>query len=89
MSNKTNLRIINIWICSIEKDTVRPCFGDVHIREGKIDAFDLRAFPKFSSVQEGINTIDGKGRVLTVPLVNFHEHIYSRMATGLPVTGPI
>ena len=62
MSNKTNLRIINIWICSIEKDTVRPCFGDVHIREGKIDAFDLRAFPKFSSVQEGINTIDGKGR---------------------------
>ena len=87
MSNKTNLRIINIWICSIEKDTVRPCFGDVHIREGKIDAFDLRAFPKFSSVQEGINTIDGKGRVLTVPLVNFHEHIYSRMATGLPVSG--
>lgn len=33
--------------------------------------------------------IDAAGRVITVPLINFHEHFYSRLAKGLPVQGPM
>ena len=31
--------------------------------------------------------IDAGGRVVTIPNVNFHDHIYSRLAKGLPTSG--
>jgi len=88
MKKEPDLKIINAWMCPVESGAVRPCFGDISISKGKITACEIRSFPEFKSIKDGINTLDANGRVLTLPLVNFHEHIYSRLAMGLPVTGP-
>ena len=37
--------------------------------------------------QKDFDIIDAQGRVVTVPNVNFHDHIYSRLAKGLPLHG--
>jgi len=84
-----DLRINNGWICRIDNDRVIPAFADLLIRNGKIEQiipknFDDYSFSK-SVVSDGI--YDAGGRVITVPNVNFHDHIYSRLAKGLPVSG--
>ncbi len=78
----------NAIICAIEPETqtVKPFTGHVLINKGKIE--------RFFTVQEtplpaAETSFDLQGRVLTVPNVNFHEHIYSRLAKGLPINGPM
>ncbi len=78
----------NALICTIdaEAQTVEPFSGHLLINNGRIERI-------FSSQETDLSpdeTVwDLQGRVLTVPNVNFHEHIYSRLAKGLPTNGPM
>ncbi len=83
MNNKP-LLIKNAWICQIESESVNPLFGNLIIENGfitKINSID-DSVPK-----KDFDIIDAQGRVVTVPNVNFHDHIYSRLAKGLPLHG--
>ncbi len=86
-------RIIrNAYICQIDQnDNVRPLFGDVEIEAGKIRAIVPRSPHSFAPLknESDSHVLDARGSMLTLPLVNFHEHIYSRLAKGLPVSGPM
>lgn len=84
--DKKNFKVINCWISQINNDSVKPIFGDITIQEGKITSIDKHSFQSFSKVDSSTD-IDAGGRVVTVPLVNFHDHIYSRLAKGLPIQG--
>ena len=78
----------NAVICAIEPETqtVTPFKGHVLIDQGKIERFFSE---QETSLPDTETEIDLHGRVLTVPNVNFHEHIYSRLAKGLPINGPM
>ena len=81
--------IRNAWICQLDaQDNVRPVFGDLEIADGKIKTITARPANRFVPLQSK-QEIDAHGRVLTTPMVNFHEHIYSRLAKGLPISGPM
>lgn len=90
MKNKSVLTITNIWICQIAGETIQPVFADLLIEKGKISEIRERNFSDFlnSGVANSQNVSDMKGRVLTIPLVNFHDHFYSRLAKGLVTEGP-
>ena len=84
-----DITIYNGWICQIKEDQVIPVFGDIIIRDKKIfeirqsdyDSYLSKSTPKIN------NGFDSAGRVITVPLVNFHDHFYSRLAKGLRING--
>ncbi len=79
----------NAWICQLDDHAnVRPVFGDIVFNNGRITEIVARSTDKPSSAS-GSNEYDAQGRILTIPNVNFHEHIYSRLAKGLPVSGPM
>lgn len=82
------MKILNAWICQIKDNSVLPVFGDLEIEEGKIVNILEKPF-NLSNIVRSDNSeiIDTKGRVLTIPNVNYHEHIYSRLAKGLPIKG--
>lgn len=84
-----NLRINNAWICSIKNDKVTPTFSDLLIRDGKIERIISKNIKDYSFSKSFISDeiYDACGRVITIPNVNFHDHIYSRLAKGLPVSG--
>ncbi len=82
-----NYKIYNAWICQTAENYVVPVFGDLTVEDGKITEIVERKFPDFRKVNNAGGSIDAGGRVLTVPLVNFHDHIYSRLAKGLPLHG--
>ena len=82
-----NYKIYNAWICQIGENNIIPVFGDLTVEDGKIAQITERKFPEIQNVSSSDKTIDAGGRVLTVPLVNFHDHIYSRLAKGLPLKG--
>jgi len=84
MENR-NLVIKNAWICRPENDSVIPVFGNMIIENGII-AKIINGTD--NSDYAGFDVIDAAGKVLTVPNVNFHDHIYSRLAKGLPSLGP-
>jgi cytosine/adenosine deaminase-related metal-dependent hydrolase len=82
------MKIINAWNCQIQNEEVIPIFGDIIIEDNKIHSiiekkFDLSNLTK----SDDVNTIDAKGRVVTIPNVNYHDHIYSRLAKGLDIKG--
>jgi len=80
----------NAWICRISDDSVQPLFGDVAVSDGRIEAVLERSPNRFESADPANKSeFDLQGRLLTVPNVNFHEHIYSRLAKGLPISGPM
>lgn len=82
------MKVINAWICQIKDNSVIPIFGDLEIEEGKIVKIEIRQFDLLNlRTSENSETIDAKGRVLTIPNVNFHDHIYSRLAKGLDIKG--
>lgn len=91
MVAEKNITISNAWICQIRQNSIEPIFGDLIISNGKIHEIqphDFRTFLKqYPDVDDGPYNADG--RIITVPLVNFHEHFYSRLARGLPVKGPM
>ncbi len=80
----------NAWICQVKNDMVQPVFGDLTVNEGRIEKITVKPAGQLGvSHEEEKNVIDLQGRLLTVPNVNFHEHIYSRLAKGLPISGPM
>lgn len=85
------MKITNAWICQIEKNTIKPVFGDIYIRNGIIIDIQKKKYNEFVTEAEnnkisksGLNV---QGRVVTIPQVNFHEHFYSRLAKGLYIKG--
>ena len=91
----------NVWLCRLVGEAVRPEFCDLTVAEGKISEIrpaDYRRFlrgenPGCSTASAGASeeradgVVDAAGRVATVPLVNFHDHFYSRLAKGLALPG--
>ena len=64
-------------------------FGDIIISEGRISEIIKKDFKEFLSepLQNSDESINAGGRVVTVPMINFHDHFYSRLAKGLPIKG--
>ena len=87
MSTNKNLTIINAWICQISGQKIIPVFGDILISDGRISDITKKDFNKFlpQPLQSPDKTINAGGRVITVPMINFHDHFYSRLAKGLPI----
>ncbi len=86
------MKITNAWICRINDDKIEPVFGDINIKDGKISGIDKKPFDYSKDFNETVqekNVINAKGRVVTIPNINFHDHFYSRLAKGLPITGPM
>lgn len=82
------MKIKNAWICQIIEERVLPVFGDLTFEDGKIISIYEKSFNLSSiSKKENDDTIDAAGRVLTIPNVNYHDHIYSRLAKGLDIKG--
>jgi putative selenium metabolism protein SsnA len=81
-----NIKISNAWICQISDESINPIFGDIVIEDGKIASIIEHDSSNHLSASDD-NTIDAGGRVVTIPLVNFHDHIYSRLAKGMPISG--
>ncbi len=79
-------KIVNAWICTIKDNNVIPVYGDLEIEAGRISNIVQK---------QNINTakanredmLDAEGRVITIPLINFHDHFYSRLAKGVPIKG--
>jgi len=89
MNTPRNITIKNAWICQIKQRSIEPIFGDLIIRDGKIHEIqpsDFKAFLK-QYPEADDRTYNANGRIVTIPLVNFHEHFYSRLAKGLPIKG--
>jgi len=89
MNTNKNLTITNAWICQISGQRIVPVFGDILISEGRISDIRKKEFNEFilqpqSNSDESINA---GGRIITVPMINFHDHFYSRLAKGLPIKG--
>lgn len=84
--------ITNAWICRIINNTIDPVFGDININNGKISGIDEKPFDYNKVLREKVHetdVINAEGRVITIPNINFHDHFYSRLAKGLPITGPM
>ena len=82
--NDKPLLVQNAWVCQIDSESVNPLFGNMLIENGviaQINSTDI------SIRQKDFYIIDAQGRVVTIPNVNFHDHIYSRLAKGLPLHG--
>lgn len=81
-------KIKNAWICRQSGNKIVPQFGDLIIQKGKIGGIQKKSFRDFlKNGPEGKSRDDAGGRIITLPNINFHEHIYSRLAKGLPITG--
>ncbi|MGB5847125.1 MAG: amidohydrolase family protein [Ignavibacteriaceae bacterium] len=86
------MKITNAWICRINDDKIEPVFGDIDISNGKISGIDKKPFDYNKVFNETVHekdVINAKGCVVTIPNINFHDHFYSRLAKGLPITGPM
>lgn len=81
--------IENCWICSFNGTDVIPQFGDVVILNGIISKIRPKNFLTFQKNPDKVNkdSFNAYGKVVTLPQVNFHDHIYSRLAKGLPLKG--
>ncbi len=85
MTNK----VYNAWICKVNNNEVKPVFGDLYIKDNRIKEIRKKNFNAYvkkrnASPKDGY---DACGRVITIPLVNFHDHFYSRLAKGLTIKG--
>ena len=82
------MKVINAWICQIRENQIFPIFGDLEIKNDKIISINEKEFDLSNlSSSDSANTIDAQGRVVTIPNVNYHDHIYSRLAKGLDIKG--
>ncbi len=57
------------------------CLEISEIKKKKFNEFISKSRKNFNG------DIDAGGRVVTVPMINFHDHFYSRLAKGLPIKG--
>ena len=85
------IEITNAYICPIKDRSITPVFGDILVVDGKIASISPKTFhPDVLATPAEIKdheVYNAGGRVVTIPLVNFHDHIYSRLAKGLPSVG--
>ncbi len=89
MSSAKEFKITNAWICQVSNKEIVPVFGDIFISEGRISDIQKKNFDELFLKRSPVSddTIDAGGRVITIPVINFHDHFYSRLAKGLPVKG--
>lgn len=89
MNSNKSLKITDAWICQIKGQKIVPVFGDILISEGRISEVKKKNFKEFvSQTRKNLEGgIDAGGRVVTVPMINFHDHFYSRLAKGLLIKG--
>jgi len=89
MNTDKNITITNAWIVQISGQKIVPVFGDILISEGCISDIKEKDYKNLYTqpAKYFSNTINAGGRVVTVPMINFHDHFYSRLAKGLPLTG--
>lgn len=89
MNQASDNYIANAWICQVRPNSIEPLFGDLVIQNGKIAEIRAADLKDFASDARKIREPDfnAGGRVITMPLINFHDHCYSRLAKGLPLTG--
>lgn len=82
-------KITNAWICQIQNKKIVPIFGDLTLENDKISKIEEKNFGQFLRSRNGSSNAEysADGRVLTLPLINFHDHFYSRLAKGIPVSG--
>ena len=86
------MQIINAWICCVNDNSIEPIFGDITIHDGKISKIEGKEFVAEKVLRSNENekdVLNVKGKVITIPLVNFHDHFYSMLAKGLPINGPM
>lgn len=83
------ITIENAWICSVIEEDVIPFFGDLIISGNKILKIRPKNFQNFQKnpSKVGKDSFNAFGRVITIPFVNFHDHIYARLGKGLPFKG--
>jgi cytosine/adenosine deaminase-related metal-dependent hydrolase len=81
------MRIVNAWICQINNGSINPVFGDLLINDGRIKEIIPVDLKEVQETKAGKDDIDARGRVITVPNINFHDHFYSRLAKGLTIKG--
>lgn len=79
-------KIINAHICQIVNNQVAPVYGDLIFDENIIDIITTNSKQESYTIDE---VYDACGRVLTIPNINSHDHIYSRIAKGLTIHGPM
>lgn len=81
--------IENCWICAFTGTDIAPQFGDIVIINGFISKIRIKNFQTYQKNPDKVNkdSYNAYGRVVTLPQVNFHDHIYSRLAKGLPLKG--
>ncbi len=87
MKAENDIIIKNAWICQIRQQSIEPMFGELRVSDGKIQAIvpsDFRNFLR-DQLEAEPGAYNANGRVVTVPLINFHDHFYSRLAKGLPI----
>lgn len=83
--------IKNLFLARIIDEKVNPVFCDIEISNGKIEKMNEKNYQDFidgkydAKINE--NEYDAKGSLATVPFINFHDHIYSRLAKGINVKG--
>ncbi len=83
--------IKNLYLVQISQNQISPIFCDLKLEDGKISEITPKDFYAFvkgdysTPIQE--NEYDAKGAIATIPMINFHEHIYSRLAKGLSIKG--
>ena len=88
MKKETGLDILNAWICQITNKGINPVFGDIKISDGKIREIREKKYLDYlNNPLTRKNGFNAESRIITVPQINFHDHFYSRLAKGLPVTG--
>ena len=82
-----NLMIKNLWLAKIANNDIQPVFCDLEISNGLISNIYKKDFDEFlqSKGKSYENEYDAKGCIATIPMINFHEHIYSRLAKGIKV----
>jgi len=86
------MKITNAWLCKINNNKVNPVFCDFFVEDEKIIKISEKDFYQYENSPNEENNpdvFDVKGAVVSIPNVNFHEHIYSRLAKGVPINGPM
>jgi cytosine/adenosine deaminase-related metal-dependent hydrolase len=77
----------------LENEKIKPIFGDLQIRNGKIIDVIKKNYNDFHADNQekksDQNSLNAAGKVVTLPLINFHDHFYSRLAKGLAIKGPM
>jgi cytosine/adenosine deaminase-related metal-dependent hydrolase len=93
----------NVWLCRLSDELIRPEFCHLTVEEGRIARILPADYRKYlrnhdrerpcpseeTAEQDNRGVLDAAGRVASAPMVNFHEHFYSRLAKGLALPGPM